>query len=193
MVVMGVAHFERFFREAADLDVDKADLKRYQAFVRDKIADLLTIAEARASADDRDVIEARDLPITKGLQETIDRFRKLDVGTEVRPMLEEIATRPQLDLALASDVDAVLPEVAGGLSLRARADLRAHRPKRAQPGDRALGAGLSGLRPVAVTDGPPAHSLARAGRRLDLVLPRRSVHAVADCGSGGRVAHGLSG
>ena len=117
MVVMAVAPFQHFFREAANLDVDKADLKRYQTFVRDKIADLLTIAEARASADDRDVIEARDLPITKGLQESIHRFRRLDVGAEVRPMLEEIATRPQIDLAVAIDVDALLPEVAGGLSL----------------------------------------------------------------------------
>jgi histone H3/H4 len=117
MLIMGVAAFERFFREAADLDVDKTDLKRYQTFVRDKIADLLTIAQARAKADDRDVVESRDLPITKGLQESIHRFRRLDLGAEVRPMLEQIATRPQLDLAVALDVDEVLPEVAGGLSL----------------------------------------------------------------------------
>jgi hypothetical protein len=32
MVVISVASFERFFREAADLDVDKTDLKRFQAF-----------------------------------------------------------------------------------------------------------------------------------------------------------------
>ena len=44
MVAVGVAPFERFFRQAADLDVAKADLKRYESFVRDKIADLLTIA-----------------------------------------------------------------------------------------------------------------------------------------------------
>ena len=117
MVVISVVSFERFFRVAADLDVDKSDLKRYEGFVRDKIADLLTIAQARATADDRDVLESRDLPITKGLQESIHRFRKLDVGAELRPMLEEIATRPQLDLAVALDVDEVLPEVAGGLSL----------------------------------------------------------------------------
>jgi hypothetical protein len=96
MVVTSVASFERFFRAAADLDVDKTDLKRFQAFVREKIADLLTIAQARARVDDRDVIESRDLPITKGLQESIHRFRRLDLGAEVRPMLEEIATsRPR--------------------------------------------------------------------------------------------------
>lgn len=117
MVVISVASFERFFREATDLDVDKADLKRFELFVRDQIADLLIIAEARAKADDRDVIESRDLPITKGLQESIHRFKRLELGAEVRPMLEQIATRPQLDLAVAVDVDEVLPEVAGGVSL----------------------------------------------------------------------------
>jgi histone H3/H4 len=117
MVVISVASFERFFREAADLDVDKSDLKRFEDFVREQIADLLTIAEARAKADDRDVIEPRDLPITKGLQESIHRFRRLELGAEVRPMLAEIATRPQLDLGVAVDVDEVLPDVAGGVSL----------------------------------------------------------------------------
>ena len=32
-------------------------------------------------------------------------------------MLADISTRPQLDLAVAVDVDDLLPEVAGGLSL----------------------------------------------------------------------------
>jgi hypothetical protein len=116
-MVVGVAPFERFFREAADLDVDESDRKRYEAFVRGEIADLLTIAETRAKADDRDVIESRDLPITKGLQGSIHRFRKLDLAPEVRPMLADISTRPELDLEVAVEVDELLPEVAGGLSL----------------------------------------------------------------------------
>lgn len=33
MPVMSVAEFERFFRAAASLDVDKNDLKRYSDFV----------------------------------------------------------------------------------------------------------------------------------------------------------------
>jgi histone H3/H4 len=117
MAVMSVATFERFFREAADLDVDKNDLKRYQEFIREKIADLLTIAEARAKADERDVIERRDLPITKGLQETIHQFRRLDATISLRPTLEDLVTRPQLDLAASDEIDEVLPEIAGGLSL----------------------------------------------------------------------------
>jgi hypothetical protein len=117
MVVVGVTPFERFFREAADLDVDKSDIKRFEDFVREQIADLLTIAEARAKMDDRDVIQPRDLPIAKGLQESIHRFRRLQVSPEVRPMLEQIATRPVLDLEVAVDVDEMLPDVAAGVSL----------------------------------------------------------------------------
>jgi hypothetical protein len=38
--VMSVAKFERFFRIAAGLDVDKQDLKRYSDFINHKIYDL---------------------------------------------------------------------------------------------------------------------------------------------------------
>ncbi len=46
--IMGVARFERFFRAAAGLDVDKQDLKRYSDFVTHKIYDLLLRSQAAA-------------------------------------------------------------------------------------------------------------------------------------------------
>jgi Domain of unknown function (DUF1931) len=48
--VMAVAKFERFFRRAASLDVDKRDLKRYSDFINRKIYDLLLRAQAAARA-----------------------------------------------------------------------------------------------------------------------------------------------
>ena len=39
--VMNVSKFERFFRVAGGLDVDKTDLKRYSDFVHRKAYDLL--------------------------------------------------------------------------------------------------------------------------------------------------------
>ncbi|MCG0283749.1 DUF1931 family protein [Streptomyces sp. PSAA01] len=39
MTVMGVSKFERFFRAAAGLDVDRNDLKRYGDFVDAKLYD----------------------------------------------------------------------------------------------------------------------------------------------------------
>jgi Domain of unknown function (DUF1931) len=66
MPVMAVARFERFFRTAASLDVDKDDLKRYSDFVNQKLYDLLLIGQATARANGRDVIEPWDLPSPKG-------------------------------------------------------------------------------------------------------------------------------
>lgn len=100
MTVMSVPRFERFLRLAAGLDVDKDDVKRYSDFVGHKLHDLLVVAQANAGANDRDVIEVSDLPITKGLQETIHRFRALDQEVELGPILEQLATLPPLDRPL---------------------------------------------------------------------------------------------
>src|ERR1700726_3754272 len=115
--VMSVAKFERFFRIAAGLDVDKQDLKRYSDFINHKIYDLLLRAEAIAKANGRVVIEPFDLPITKGLQESIHEFEKLDEEIELRPILDQLSARPPLDLAYGEDVEDRLPEVVGGLSV----------------------------------------------------------------------------
>jgi hypothetical protein len=115
--VMGVPRFERFFREAASLDVDKDDIKRYSDFVNEEIYDLLLIGQATAKANSRDVIERWDLPITKGLQESIHNFRKMDQDIELEPILDELAARPQLDVTLSEETTADLPRIAGGVSV----------------------------------------------------------------------------
>ena len=84
MAVMGVARFEQLFREAAGLDVDKDDLKRYNDFVDQKINDLLIMARATAKANGRDVIVWKDIPLTQGLQKSMHEFVKLDQDIELR-------------------------------------------------------------------------------------------------------------
>ena len=117
MEVMAIAKFERFFRLAAGLDVDKSDLKRYRTFVNDKIYDLLLRAQAAAKANGCDVIEPHDLPITKGLQERIHEFRRIDEQIELQPILDQLAARPPLDLAYSEETEARFPEIAGGISV----------------------------------------------------------------------------
>ena len=90
MAVMGVAKFERFFRSAAGVTVDKDDLKRYSDFVNSKLHDLLLIGEATAKANLRDIVEPWDLPVTKGLQETLHVFKKMDEEIELAPILEHL-------------------------------------------------------------------------------------------------------
>jgi Domain of unknown function (DUF1931) len=117
MALMGVRRFERFFRAAAGLDVDKDDLKRYSDFVNRKVYDLLLIGQARAKANARDVIEPWDLPITRGLQESVHDFERMDEEVELRPILEQLAALPPLDLVYSEETEARLPGIVGGLSL----------------------------------------------------------------------------
>ena len=94
---MTVDKFERFFRAAAGLDVDKNDLKRYSDFVNRKIYDLLIRGKAAATENGRDIIQPSDLPITKGLEESIHQFRKLDEEIELsaRPHLHHHRPRAE--------------------------------------------------------------------------------------------------
>lgn len=117
MTVMGVHRFERFFRTAASLDVDKDDLKRYSDFVSDKLHDLLVIGQGTAKANGRDILQPRDLPITKGLQQSIHVFRELDDEIELRPILAQLTTWPPLDVTVSEETESRLPEVVGGLSV----------------------------------------------------------------------------
>ena len=113
----GVARFEHFFQAAARLDVDKQDFKRYSDFVNHKICDLLSRGEATAKANGRDLIEPIDLPITKGLQESIHLFKELDQNIELKPILDHLTARPPLDLDYSKESVAQLPAIAGGLSV----------------------------------------------------------------------------
>jgi hypothetical protein len=115
--VMSISKFERFFRVAAGLDVDKSDLKRFTTFVNSKVYDLLLRAEAIAKANARDVICPMDLPITKGMQENIQNFRKLDQEIQLDRMLNRVTAVPELKLRLSDEADAELPDVAGGLGV----------------------------------------------------------------------------
>ena len=130
---IGVSNFERFFRAAASLDVDKDDLRRYEDFVNRKVRDLLLIGRAAARANGRDVIEPWDLPITKGLQETIHDFRGMDEAAEVRPMLEESVAIPPQELAYSEETEGRLPEIAGGLSLALARAFKIIAPRRKNP------------------------------------------------------------
>jgi hypothetical protein len=114
---MGVARFHRFFRTAASLDVHKQDLKRFSAFVNHKLYDLLVRGAENARANGRHLIAPFDLPITKGLQVSIDAFKAIDETIELEPILDQLTARPPLDLPPSEETEARLPDIVGGLGV----------------------------------------------------------------------------
>jgi hypothetical protein len=147
---MNVSKFERFFRVAGGLDVDKTDLKRCSDFVHRKVYDLLLMSQAAAKFNLRDVIEFWDLPITKGLQESIHGFTKLDEQIELEPILEG----PHAAAAARSRVRRRDPfEATVGVwwtERRARAGLQNRRSGSQKSPDAALGDHLQVVRSAAV-------------------------------------------
>jgi len=117
MAVMGFTRFERLFRKAAQVRVDRDDVKRYLDFVNDVIYDMLLIGQATAQANARDIIEPWDPPITAGLQECMHQFGRIDEDIELRPILDSLAAGPQLASALSQETQARLPLLFGGISV----------------------------------------------------------------------------
>jgi hypothetical protein len=113
----GIRVFERLFRAAAGVDVDKQDIRRYRAFVDTMVDDIAITGRNSAKWNGRDVIAPGDLPITKGLQERMREFDKLDEADDVRALLRLDLRRPPSDVTFSEETEDLLPEVFGGLSV----------------------------------------------------------------------------
>ena len=137
MPVFGFTRFERFFRAAGSVDVDRDDMKRFLDFVNEIIYDLLIRGQANAEANGRDTIQPWDLPITAGLQKTMHQFRKLDEDIELRPILDDLTAQPPLAYALSEETEARLPEIFGGSSVALARTLKIIEPgeRRIQPAE----------------------------------------------------------
>jgi hypothetical protein len=131
--LMAVPRFERLFRRAAGIDVDKMDLRRYSNFVNHKLYDLLVVGEEAARVNGQGAIEPFHLPITNGLQKCIDEFRKLDEEVELDPILDQLAARPPLDLPYGEELEALFPVIVGGLSVALAHSFKIVDPKLKNP------------------------------------------------------------
>lgn len=129
----GIRQFQRLFREAAGLNLDKTDLKRYEEFVDHRIYRLLLRAEADAKAGGDVLIEPWHLPITAGLQECIEQFRKLNETIELAPILDRLAHRPPLQFSYSDETEAMLPDLAGGLGVAVARALKIIEPDLKNP------------------------------------------------------------
>ena len=113
----GIPVFERFFRSVASIKIDKNDVRRFREFVDEQIDDIAIAGRNSAKWNGRDVIVAQDLPITKGVQERMREFDKVEEAEEIRALLGQVVRQPPGDVAFAEDASRLLPELFGGLSI----------------------------------------------------------------------------
>ncbi|GAS86648.1 DUF1931 family protein [Mycolicibacterium brisbanense] len=113
----GIPVFERFFRSVASINIDKNDVRRFREFVDEQIDEVAIAGRNSAKWNGRDVIVAQDLPITKGLQERMREFDKLEEAEEIRELLRQVVRQPPGDVTFAEDTEHLLPELFGGLSI----------------------------------------------------------------------------
>jgi hypothetical protein len=98
--------------------------------VEGAIYDLLITGQATAKANGRDVIAPWDLPVTRGLQECVHAFERLEDGIELRPVLDTLAVRPPLDMALGEEAGSPAQDgEAGSVPWRGRPALRRPVPR----------------------------------------------------------------
>jgi hypothetical protein len=132
-MLTSIPQFERFFRAAASLDIDKEDLRRYHGFLDRQIYDLMIRAQAAAKANARDIIHPHDLPITRGLQERIHEFRTLDAGIDLKSVLKDTVKHPMVDLDYDDETRDALPEIAGALTVALARSFRIVDPELKNP------------------------------------------------------------
>ena len=113
----GIPQFERFFRSVGRIKVDKNDVRRFREFVDEQIDVIAIAGRDVAKWNGRDVIVPQDLPITKGLQERMREFDKLDDAQDIRNLLSQVVRRPPADVTFDEDTEEMLPELFGGLSI----------------------------------------------------------------------------
>lgn len=94
--VVGLSRLEALYKTFVGLDLDKTKAQMILDTASRKLADLFIVAQQRAYARGSDTVELIDLPITKGLEATINEYKrererlndpKLDLG----PILDYLA------------------------------------------------------------------------------------------------------
>lgn len=129
----GIPLFERFFRSAAGIKVDKNDLRRFREFIDEQIDGVAIAGRDAAKWNGRDVIEPSDLPITRGMQERIREFDKLEEADEVRNLLRESVRRPPADVTFSENAESFLVDLFGGLSIALARSFRVMDPTSDNP------------------------------------------------------------
>ncbi len=119
--VVGLPRLQALYRRFVGLDLDKGRAAEVLEVAEKKLADLFEAAAERAEAEGRETIRWLDLPLTKGLKETIERYEREreklnDPRLDPGPIAEYVA-KPAHHLALDEEVMEKLPSLAATVLL----------------------------------------------------------------------------
>jgi len=78
MAVTGFHKIEALYKKTAGLKLDHEKVKEISHVIDQKLYDLLVEAEANAKYNGRDVIWLSDLPLTKAMKESMQKFVELE-------------------------------------------------------------------------------------------------------------------
>ncbi len=79
------------------------------------------------------MVVAQDFPITKGIEERVPEFDKLEEAQEIRGLLRQVVPQPPADVTFADETEDLLPELFGGLSIALRRSFRVVDPTVSNP------------------------------------------------------------
>ena len=133
-MVIGYTRMKEFMRRSAGVDVDKSDMDRLTDLIGRKLNDLLVIGVRNAGYNNRDVIMEPDLPLSKGILEHLQKFRRYEETIDLKPILDHLATYPPLERTLSLEVEAMLPEIVGTLAMLAGEAIKIIDPEVKNPG-----------------------------------------------------------
>ena len=115
--VVGFKKLDAVFRKAAGIDLDKSKADKVIDIIEKKFHDLLLVAVEKAGYNGRDVIMEADMPLTKGFEESIREFKKLEEEVDIQDVLAFLEKIPPLKYPISAELEAKLPEYIGALML----------------------------------------------------------------------------
>ena len=115
--VVGFKKLETVFRKAAGIDLDKSKADKITDIVEKKFHDLLLVAVEKAGYNGRDVIMEADMPLTRGFEESIREFKKLEEEVDIKDILAFLEKIPPLKYPISAELESKLPEYIGALML----------------------------------------------------------------------------
>lgn len=115
--IFGANRLNELVGRMSGLRFDRNDLDRLTDLVDEKLYDLLLVGVRNASYNGRDLITEPDLPLTRGLRDSMEDFALYKERVDVEPILEQLATHPLLEREPSQEVTDLLPELFGTLMM----------------------------------------------------------------------------